>query len=129
VAVRRFPTAAVNAASHDLVLGIRAGGDEHRFIALWPVVVEGRVFVRSWSRKPGGWHDRLLREPFGVVQLGEVEYRFRAVHTRSERLKSLVDEAYLVKYHTPSSMMFTTDLIAQPSRETTTELVPDDRPA
>jgi hypothetical protein len=36
----------------DKMLAIRAGTDEHRFIGIWAVVVEGRVFVRSWSLTP-----------------------------------------------------------------------------
>ena len=33
-------------------LGIRAGTQAHRFVGIWAVVVEVRVFVRSWSLKP-----------------------------------------------------------------------------
>jgi hypothetical protein len=34
-------------------LRIRAGTGRHRFIGIWFVVVKDRVFVRSWSVKPG----------------------------------------------------------------------------
>jgi hypothetical protein len=31
------------------ILGIRAVSQPHRFIGIWAVAVEGRVFVWSWS--------------------------------------------------------------------------------
>jgi hypothetical protein len=45
------------------ILGLRAGRDStHRVIGIWAVVVEGRVFVRSWSRKPRSWWRAFLED-------------------------------------------------------------------
>ncbi len=51
-AKRRFPKDIVAAIRDGKILGIRAGLKPHRIIGIWAVVVEGRVFVRSWSLKP-----------------------------------------------------------------------------
>jgi hypothetical protein len=107
-----------------MIIGIRAGTKPHRFIALWAVVVERRVFIRSWSVHPGGWHSTFLEEPQGVIQIAGHEIPVRAVHTKSERLKNEVDRAYLEKYHTPGSIKFAGDLKRIKSRATTTELLP-----
>lgn len=123
-AVKRFPASVVAAASRSRILGIRAGAGRHRFIGLWVVVVEGRLFVRSWSRTPGGWHRTFLDDPAGAMTLDGRTYRIRAVQTRSERLKHAVDEAYRDKYNTPASLKYVRDLSRAPSRATTTELVP-----
>jgi hypothetical protein len=112
-----------------MVIGIRAGTKPHRFIALWAVVVKGRVFVRSWSLKPGSWHKTFLKEPRGVIQIAGREIPVRAIQTRSERLKDEVDRAYLEKYRTPGSIKFARDLGRAKSRETTTELVPSNKTA
>jgi hypothetical protein len=120
----RFPADVVEAVRACQVLGVRAGTDGHRVIAVWAVVVEGRVFVRSWSVSPGGWYRAFLREPRGAMAIGGRELAVRAVRTRSERLKAAVDEAYLAKYRTPAAMKYTRDLCAPRSRATTTELVP-----
>jgi hypothetical protein len=106
------------------ILGIRAGTQAHRIIGIWAVVVEGRVFVRSWSLKPRSWWRTFLEEPRGIVQAAGRTIRVRAVQTRSERLKHAIDRAYLEKYHTPGSVKFARDLGRAKSRETTTELVP-----
>jgi hypothetical protein len=123
-AKRRFPDDVLAAIRKGMIIGLRAGTQPHRFIALWAVVVEGRVFVRSWGLKPHSWYRVFLEEPRGVIQVAGRELAVRAVHTRSERLKDAVNRAYLEKYHTPGSIKFARDLGRAKSRATTTELVP-----
>lgn len=105
------------------ILGIRAGA-EHRFIGIWVVVVEDRVFVRSWSLKARSWYRTFLKEPRGTIVVDGREIEVRAVQTRSARLKKAIDEAYLSKYNTPGSVKYAKDLGRKKSRDTTTELVP-----
>jgi hypothetical protein len=123
-AKRRFPAEVVAEIRDSKILGIRAGTAPHRFIGIWVVVVEGRVFVRSWSLKPRSWYRTFLAEPRGTIQIGGREIAVRAVRTRSERLKAAVDQAYLEKYKTPGSIKYAQDLGGETSRATTTELVP-----
>jgi hypothetical protein len=106
------------------ILGIRAGREPHRVIGIWAVVVERRVFVRSWSLKPRSWYRTFLEDPQGMVYVDNREIAVRAVHTKSERLKDAVDRAYLAKYKTPGSIKYARDLGRPKSRATTTELVP-----
>ena len=120
----RFTNEILAAIRDGKILGIRAGTQPHRFIGIWAVVVEGRVFVRSWSLKPRSWYRAFLEEPRGIVQAAGREIVVRAVRTRSERLKNAVDEAYLRKYNTPGSIKYARDLGRAKSRATTTELVP-----
>ena len=126
---KRFPADVVDAIRDGKILGIRAGTQPHRIIGIWAVVVEGRVFVRSWSLKPRSWYRTFLEEPVGAIQVKDREVPVRAVRTRSERLKEAVDRAYLEKYKTPGSIKYAQDLGAEPCRSTTTELVPEQVPA
>lgn len=105
-------------------VAIRAGMDPHRFIYVWAVVVEGRVFARSWSVKPRSWYRTFLLNPRGTLLVADREFSVRAVHTRSERLKDAVSRAYLEKYTSPGSVRYAHDLGRAKSRATTTELVP-----
>ena len=121
---RRFPKALVAAIREGPILGIRAGRQPHRVIGIWAVVVEGRVFVRSWSLEPRSWWRTFLEDPRGIIEVGGRTITVRAVQTRSPRLKDAVNRAYLEKYHTPGALKFARDLGRKKSRETTTELVP-----
>jgi hypothetical protein len=125
VSKNRFPDEVVNAIRKEKIIGIRAGGEStHRVIGLWVVVVEGRVFVRSWSVKPRSWWRTFLEDPYGSMFLGEKEIPVRAIPTRSEHLKDRVSQAYKEKYNTPGSIQYVRDMSRKTSRDTTTELVP-----
>jgi hypothetical protein len=122
---KRFPARVVQAVDEAKILGIRAGTGEHRIIGIWAVVVEGRVFVRSWGVDQDGWHRTFLEEPHGIMQVGERQVRVRAVPTKSERLKAAVSAAYREKYNTPGSRKFVEGFErSKRRRDTTTELVP-----
>jgi hypothetical protein len=121
----RFSDDILAAVRKDKILGIRAGKDStHRVIGIWMVVVEGRVFVRSWSLRPRSWWRVFRGDPYGSMFVGNREIPVRAIQTRSERLKDLVSQAYKEKYNTPGSIQFVKDMCRKRSRDTTTELVP-----
>lgn len=121
---QRFPPDVLAKIRDGKILGLRAGTQPHRFIGIWAVVVEGRVFVRSWSLKPRSWYRTFLEEPRGMISVDGQEIDVRAVRTRSDRLKDAIDQAYLEKYHTKGSIQYARDLGGEKSRATTTELVP-----
>ena len=123
-AKRSFPKRVLTAIRDSMVVGIRAGTEPHRIIGIWAVVVEGRVFVRSWSLKPRSWYRTFLEEPRGTIEVNGREIPIRAVFTRSERLKQAVDRAYGEKYNTPGSRHFVRGFAHKKRRDTTTELVP-----
>jgi hypothetical protein len=121
---KRFTKSIVAAIRDNKILSLRAGKDPHRFIGIWAVVFESRVFVRSWSLKPRSWYRTFLVEPQGIIQVADRQIPVRAVRTRSERLKKAVSQAYLEKYSTRGSIKYARDLGRAKSRATTTELVP-----
>jgi hypothetical protein len=121
---RRLPKPVVRAIRDGNILGIKAGSQPHRFIGIWAVVVDDRVFVRSWSLKPRSWYRTFLTDPVGAINVEGREIKVRAVQTSSERLKKAVDRAYLEKYTSPGSIGYARDMGRARSRNTTTELIP-----
>ena len=121
---KSFPKNILAAIHKEKILGVRAGREPHRVIGIWAVVVNGRVFVRSWSLKPRSWWRTFLEDPQGMITVGGKEIPIRAIQTRSERLKDAVTLAYREKYNTPGSVQYVKDMSRKKSRETTTELVP-----
>ena len=121
----RFSKPIMAALAKDKILGIRAGSGDHRFIGIWSVVVDGRVFVRSWEVKPDGWYRAFRAEPRGAIQAAGREIRVRAVPVRSERTKAAVDDAYFAKYNTPGALKYSRGFKrSKKRRDTTMELVP-----
>jgi hypothetical protein len=122
---RRLPRTVVAAIDQSKILGIRAGvRSDHRYIGVWPIVVEGRVFARSWTLKPTGWYRTFLEDPRGTIQVGGREVRVRALPVRSARLQAAIEEAYAAKYPTPASRVYVRGFRTARRRATTTEFVP-----
>src|SRR5437763_16944004 len=89
--MRSLPAPIVKAIDRSKILWIRAGAaSDHRFIGIWAVVVDGRVFARSWKQAADGWYRTLLEDPIGTLRVGEREIPIRAVRARSERLRDAV---------------------------------------
>lgn len=120
----RFSDKLLKHLAESKVLRIRAGNGEHRFIGIWVVVVNNRVFVRSWSVKPDGWYKTFLKDPCGAIQLASDEIGTRAVPMKNKSLRDAIDRAYLEKYNTRGSLKYAKDLGSAKSRATTIELVP-----
>lgn len=106
------------------IVGVRSG-TEHRPTGVWVVVVNTRVFVRSWSDKPGGWFRAFIEEPRGVIQIPSGrEIRVRGKRVRGERLLDAIDAAYDTKYDTPASQKWVHGFAEPLRRATTLECVP-----
>jgi hypothetical protein len=122
---RRFSRARAATIDRSAILAVRAGrASDHRFIGIWAVVVDGRVFVRSWTLKSDGWYRTFLEDPLGTIRIDGREVRIRAVPVRSERMRDAVERAYAVKYPTPGSRKYVRGFRTERRREATLELMP-----
>jgi hypothetical protein len=124
---KQFSAEALSRVQKERILGICAGSDgAHRLIGIWAVVVNGRVFVRSWSMKPRSWWRTFLNDPYGEIFIAKRKrgIKVRAVQVKSEKLKEAVSAAYREKYRSPGSIVYVEDMSRSPSRDTTTELIP-----
>lgn len=122
---RRLPPKVVSAIHDSSIIGIKAGDrTDHRFIAVWPVVVNGRVFARSWTIKPDGWYRSFLKDPLGTIQVGERRVRIRAVRIGANRMCKAIERAYAEKYSTPASMKYVRGFKTARRRGTTMEFGP-----
>lgn len=114
----------VAAIDQSKILGVRAGSrSDHRFTGVWPVVVEGRVFARSWTVKADGWYSAFLGDPLGTIQVGDRQVPVRAVRVRSDRLRDAVERGYAEKYPTPGSQTYVRGFRAPRRRAATMEFV------
>src|SRR5437667_10427646 len=121
--LRRFSAPLLATLRDGKTVRIKAGA-RHQFIGIWGVVVQGRLFVRSWSVKARSWYRTFLTDPRGFIEISKRAIPVRAVRTRSRRLKAAVDRAYLKKYGHGWELKFATDMVGPKSRATTIELRP-----
>jgi hypothetical protein len=105
------------------MVGVRAGR-EHRYTGVWVVVVDSRVFVRSWSDKPTGWYRAFREEPHGSLQVGQREIKVRAKATRSQSIRDAVTHAFGEKYDTAASQRWVRGFAEKERAVNTLELSP-----
>ena len=118
-----FTDAIVAALSNAKILGVRAG-TEHRYTGVWVVVVDDRVFVRSWNDKSTGWFRAFRKQPSGTIQVGELEIPVRGKLVRGARIRDAVTVAFGEKYNTKGSRKWV-EGFAEPDRAINTlEFVP-----
>lgn len=122
---RKFSKPIVAALMKDKILGVRAGEGDHRFIGVWMVVVNDRLFIRSWGVKKKSWYRSFCENPTGSIQAAGRELRVRARTSVSEKDKEAVDRAYAEKYDTPGAIKYVKGFArSKRRRDTTTELLP-----
>jgi len=124
---RRFPKRLLAQIDESGVVRIRAGDDDtHRFLGIWGVVANGRVFVRPWNDKPTGWRQAFLADPRGAIRLAKdgPDIRVRAKPVRGERVNDAVDAAYEAKYTSKANNKWVRGLVTERRRKTTMELTP-----
>lgn len=119
----KFSEDVVEALRKSKILGVRAG-TEHRFTGVWPVLIDDRLFVRSWNDKATGWFRAFRKEPNGTIQVEGFDVPVRAKPTRSARIREAVTAAYARKYNTKASRKWV-EGFAEPARELATlEFIP-----
>jgi hypothetical protein len=118
-----FADSVVEAVRDAKIIGVRAGTG-HRYTGVWVVVVDGRVFVRSWNDKPTGWFRAFREQPCGTMQVGGLEIPVRARLARGARIRDAVTVEFGEKYDTKASRKWV-EGFAEPARALTTlEFVP-----
>ena len=124
----KFPPEVLERVSEGKYLWIRAG-TKHRFVPIWSAVIRGRLFIRSWYLKPGGWFDAFLEERVGAIRYEKdgPEIPVRAKRVNNERTWSSVDRAYAEKYTTAANLKYVKGFRLTKRRKRTLELVFDPR--
>lgn len=121
---RRLPRSIVAAIDESHILGVRAGArSRHRFIGIWPVVIGGRVFARSWSLKPDGWYQAFRADPRGAIRIETRMVRVRALHVGSKAIRDAIERAYAKKYPTAGSRKYVRGFKTKRRRDATVEFV------
>ena len=105
------------------ILGVRSGM-HHRYTGVWPVIVDDRLFVRSWNDKPTGWYRAFLNRPEGTIEVGKRDVAVVARPVEDDATRDAVTAAFAEKYNTKGSLKWVTGF-AEPERaRNTLELTP-----
>lgn len=110
--------------THNLT-GIKAGPDRDTFLDIWMVVVEDRIFARSWGLAPKSWYNTFLAHPFGQIKCGDQIWAVQARPlTDDPAMTQKINQAYLDKYDTdPHNAFYAKGIISPQHAQQTMELI------
>ena len=81
------------------LIGIKAGHDRETFLEIWMVVVDNRIFARSWGFAERSWYHYFLKDASGEIKCGNDIFQIEAaVSEGDDELNAKISEAYLKKY-------------------------------
>ncbi|MFY0254185.1 DUF2255 family protein [Chitinophaga sp. 30R24] len=108
--------------THDLI-GIKAGGDRDKSIEIWMVVVDDRIFARSWGLAERSWFTAFQEDPTGVIECGDEIVPVTAIVIPDDHeLNVAINKAYLLKYNHGENAMYAREMIDRNHLSRTVEL-------
>ena len=80
------------------LIGIKAGSERKHFLEIWMVVVDNRIFARSWGQAEKSWYNSFLLNDQGFIQCGDAIYEIKArIPENAKELTEQINKAYLDK--------------------------------
>jgi hypothetical protein len=107
------------------IAGQRRDGRAHRWLPIWVVCADERVYVRTWHRRTTGWFGQVTASGRARIRVPGVELDVVVADLGDEDrdLRAAVDQAYRAKYGTPGDEMVA-GMITDASAATTLRLTP-----
>ena len=103
--------------NENTLVEIKGGTQRDRFLQIWMVEVDGRVFARSWNKSEQSWFTAFQKEGVGQIKFGEsvIDVTGKKLSSGSE-LTDLINAAYLSKYTQEENLIYAQG-ITQPEYE------------
>lgn len=94
------------------LIGIKAGFDRPNFLDIWMVVVDNRIFARSWGFAEKSWFIRFLQNPLGHIKCGNDVYLIKAfVPSDNDLITEKINMAYLTKYNSGYNIAYAEGIV------------------
>lgn len=109
---------------NNTIIGIKAGHQRLEFLEIWMVVVQNRIFARSWGLAERSWYHTFLKDSAGEIQCGETIYPIKAIIPEDiSDLTEEINEAYLTKYNSDHNIKYSKGIIQEKHVAKTMEFI------
>ncbi|MBK7109361.1 MAG: DUF2255 family protein [Chitinophagales bacterium] len=103
---------------------IKAGKERTTFLEIWMVVVDNRIFARSWGFAERSWYNTFLLDPYGQIKCGETIYNIQAaIPNDMNALTTSINQAYIDKYNFGKNIEYVSGIIQQNHIDKTIEFI------
>lgn len=94
--------------------GIKAGAERKDFLDIWMVVVDDRIFARSWGFAERSWYNTFLQNPKGAIKCGDMIFSIEAFIPKDNKvITEKINNAYLAKYNSPHNIEYAKGIIEE----------------
>jgi hypothetical protein len=109
--------------THNLI-GLKAGETRITFLEIWMVVINERIFARSWGFAEKSWYNTFLSDSNGQIKCGETVFNIKAIVPDDlSEISEKINNAYLEKYDNGSNSEYAQGIIRQKHIEKTMEFI------
>lgn len=106
------------------LIGIKAGFDRPAFLDIWMVVVDERIFARSWGFAENSWYNTFLQNPYGQIKCGDSVFNIQAlIPTDKEEITEKINIAYLAKYNSGHNIEYAKGIVEGKHIDKTMEFI------
>ncbi|WP_454045830.1 DUF2255 family protein [Chryseobacterium sp. Marseille-Q8038] len=97
---------------NNTIIGIKAGNQRPEFLEIWMVVVQNRIFARSWGLARRSWYNTFLENSAGEILCGETTYAIKALVPEDiSDLTEEINQAYLTKYNSDHNSPYSQGIV------------------
>lgn len=108
------------------LIGIKAGQQRLNFLEIWMVVVENRIFARSWGLAEKSWYNTFLENSEGQIECGNTIYYIKAlIPDDLDQITDKINKAYLEKYNFGVNSKYAIGIIEEKHIDKTMEFIID----
>ncbi|UKB77585.1 DUF2255 family protein [Chryseobacterium sp. MEBOG07] len=106
------------------IIGIKAGLQRPDFLEIWMVVVQNRIFARSWGLAERSWYNTFLKDSTGKILCGETIHTIKAAIPEDiNDLTEEINQAYLNKYNTGHNIQYSQGIVQEKHAAKTMEFI------
>lgn len=107
------------------LVGVRAGDRPRGFLDIWMVVVDGRIFARSWGLAERSWYTEFLSGRTGEIRCGDSVVKVAGVIPADlTSISEAISAEYLRKYDRGSNSQYARGIVQPEHVARTMEFVP-----
>ena len=121
---KEIAIAFINSNNHT---GIKAGFDRPDFLNIWMVVVDNRIFARSWGFAEKSWYNTFLQNSKGQIKCGDDIFPIKAfVPVDNDLMTEKINSAYLTKYNSEHNIPYAEGIVRKEHADKTMEFIIDE---
>ena len=115
--MKKFSKAFLRCINETQITSVRAGADRTKFTGIWMVVVDGRIFGRSYYGADRSWYTTLLSGEDGDIKCGKEVVAVRGIKPSDlTEVTEAINKAYEKKYLVKPSNKKWVDGLNEPER-------------